>query len=208
MQFTNDITNLHFSRNLKQKAKMDEVKPYATYRDAHGSLIAETPCTWENAKLKLGNNDIEFGRTIECAKTYKENIKKTKKEWKSIDSYCKHHFLKYPYSNQNENGGIVKYVEENAISTVESGMVLERNNYPYHLSPGIEHYVVWSVRNQSKATYEKFVNERFPSNAYDVIIFENSEQNKSVKSVVHVHVFVRNKTLNLPLRPAQIVSRM
>ncbi|CAK8698593.1 unnamed protein product [Clavelina lepadiformis] len=191
MQFTNDITNLHFSRNLKQKVKMDEVKPYATYRDAHGSLIAETPCT-----------------TIECAKTYKENIKKTKKEWKSIDSYCKHHFLKYPYSNQNENGGIVKYVEENAISTVESGMVLERNNYPYHLSPGIEHYVVWSVRNQSKATYEKFVNERFPSNAYDVIIFENSEQNKSVKSVVHVHVFVRNKTLNLPLRPAQIVSRM
>ncbi|CAK8698594.1 unnamed protein product [Clavelina lepadiformis] len=202
MQLVGDIP---FCHNLRQTAAIAGKE--RIYRDAYGSYVAETPFSWQEVTQKLVTKSAQFGRTVEGLKVYRRYMNGIKKEWKSIDSYCKHRYLKYPYSIQTENGKMIKYVKDDAISPVKSGMVLERNNYPYHLSPGIGHYVVWSVRNQSMATYQKFVNERFPSNAYDVIVFENMEESKSVKSVVHVHAFVRTKKLNLCSLRTHLVSR-
>ena len=68
---------------------------------------------------------------------------------------------------------------------------MARNDFPYYVTEGIKHFVLWSSKEQDWTVYEDYVTTKFPRHVYDVLMFENPIELKSVKSVVHVHVFVR-----------------
>lgn len=72
-------------------------------------------------------------------------------------------------------------------------MEIALNDFPYHLTCDLEHYVLWSTCPLPRKAYDEFVEARFPSNHYDWQMFENVKKNKSVKTVAHLQLLVRRK---------------
>lgn len=69
--------------------------------------------------------------------------------------------------------------------------VLTLNGFPYDLESGIEHYVFWMLPEKkiSIECAKVYVEIVLGS---EVIIFDNIEANRSVKTVPHYHVFIRS----------------
>ena len=65
------------------------------------------------------------------------------------------------------------------------------NDFPYYVTKGIDHYLLWSSQERKWNVYEDYIARKFPNNKYEILMFENAKENKSVKSVVHIHVFIR-----------------
>jgi len=53
--------------------------------------------------------------------------------------------------------------------------------------------VLWATDRLPLSRYQQFAEQHFSSDDYDVIMFENLKANKSVKSVHHLHVLVKEK---------------
>ena len=72
-------------------------------------------------------------------------------------------------------------------------MTIVPNDFPYNLHPEVHHHVLWSTDRFPHSRYQQFAEQRFSNDCYDVIMFENVKANKSVKSVHHLHLLVREK---------------
>lgn len=73
-----------------------------------------------------------------------------------------------------------------------------KNDFPYYLESDIQHYVLWANDCFPMSRCRSFVDQHFPSNHYDVIMFENLSINKSVKTVHHLQLLVREKANTQP----------
>ena len=164
-------------------------------RNSLGYLIAKSPYAWGALKAKILNNDFDFGRSEEMQIKYMYRLATIRDEWESIDDYCKHAFLDFPLSiklvlRPDGSHGMVKYVQDDAKPN-KPWIKIHFNEFPYFFSPGIQHYLLWSVEYVSSQYFLPLIEDTFPSSSYNVLWFENSLKKKSVKSVFHVHLVVR-----------------
>lgn len=84
-----------------------------------------------------------------------------------------------------------EYIRQHVL--LDHNLVLIRNEFPYDVSPTIEHWVLWvapPIELLLDAARE-LVLEVFGISSEDLIIFENSFREKSVPGLLHYHVFVR-----------------
>jgi len=83
-------------------------------------------------------------------------------------------------------------------SFADKSFVVALNDFPYNLAPEITHYIVWSTNSSAElAEYESVLKRKFDPSDYEVLVFENLHHNKSVKSVAHVHAYVRRRQEHL-----------
>ena len=64
--------------------------------------------------------------------------------------------------------------------------VMTKNKYPYHFIDDTQHYVIWF---RDKINYKLI--EFLLRDYEDVVYFENINKNKSINSIPHVHIFLR-----------------
>ena len=84
-------------------------------------------------------------------------------------------------------------LKNNFKSSLVEEIRIVKNEFPYNFSHGIEHHVMWASQIPPQSTNHPFIQSRFPSSQYEVLMFENVKANKSVKSVAHVHLIVRTR---------------
>nr|XP_039249751.1 uncharacterized protein LOC120327510 [Styela clava] len=171
--------------------------------DTRGILIADGFFNWDLAESMIIDGNYNFGRTYECARRYKKHMTSVGQEWDSIDSLCRSKFLGFPYSTKSietfDDDGttrgkrIVKFVDMK-VNPEGFRVVIVENEFPYALTPDIRHFIIWSCKDISLEEYLEQVEKEFPRNKFDIIIFENPSERKSVNGVSHAQVFVRDKT--------------
>jgi len=163
-------------------------------RTSYGGLVAKSPFSWDAIKIKLAADpiDVYFGRAEELQSQYYADLCQIKKEWSSVDDFCKHRFLGYPYLSKRIGESDVKYVPSDA-QCQEPEMRVHENDYPYYFEQGVKHYLLWAAKQKPNDEYLKVIHDTFPDSLYDVLWFENIPGNKSVQSVVHLHIIIRKK---------------
>ena len=74
------------------------------------------------------------------------------------------------------------------------------NDFPYHVTPGIEHHIVWvasaagDVSALTEAELAAEVQSHKPANAWETLTVVNPPRLQSVTNVWHAHVFSRPRT--------------
>lgn len=74
--------------------------------------------------------------------------------------------------------------------------IIMQNRFPYHVEPDINHLVAWinpKFPDVACADIEAYLHLRGVS---DYAIFMNSPKNRSVKSILHYHLFVPDKYMS------------
>ena len=120
-------------------------------------------------------------------------------DWKCISKY----HMNPPDIKLKRNEKVLedyeKYLKTNKNYDISLKQCLFKNNEPYVLTPnkfpyefkdGTVHYLLWfnpDIGN-NKVDYTKIL-EFFK----DFVCFENLDMNKSVKSIPHVHIFIKEK---------------
>ena len=71
---------------------------------------------------------------------------------------------------------------------------LRKNDFPYFLETGIEHYVLWMKPGYhfTPSQIHYYLSQHIDSN-HSFTFFENCTRVKSIKEIPHVHVFIKNK---------------
>jgi hypothetical protein len=65
------------------------------------------------------------------------------------------------------------------------------NDYPYNLCDNIEHYLFWYKNVFSFEDALQISFDYFKKSDNEIIIFVNSEKNKSVPEINHYHLFIK-----------------
>ena len=170
---------------------IDNCKCYLDIKTFH--WIADFPYTWNDLIMKVhhGYHRNGFGRSLETTQNFLSHVQEVRSKWASTDSYLLHHLFKIPFVLLPDG---LKTVTVDDKSNSEEKIILVENKFPYSLEKGIKHYVVWSLEKKiSPADAREIVENSFPSKKFDILMFENAEHNKSIKSIPHVHIFIRKR---------------
>ena len=143
------------------------------------------PLTWMGIK-KYDKNPPKVGltRTVDMEAKYEDHKTNIAQMSQKIDEYIN---TKY-FSNENEN----------------KICVFVANSFPYNCESNIKHYLIWvnpkfnmffpDTLNCSKfdPMVKKEVHETFGKNNSEYIFFENIMELKSVKTIRHLHIFIKS----------------
>ena len=66
--------------------------------------------------------------------------------------------------------------------------IIRRNDFPYDISQNISHSILW-LKDESLNIKELLINNNFILDD-NLIWFRNSPENRSIKDIVHYHIFV------------------
>lgn len=92
------------------------------------------------------------------------------------------------YNNDKMN--YEEILRQKIFEKTDSEIVIIINGYPFNLGPDLIQYVVW-IRNKDPGimTIQNIVESTYPNTDY--IIYENTYENKSIKSIIHYHLILR-----------------
>ena len=76
----------------------------------------------------------------------------------------------------------------NSLFKYNQDYVIVPNDYPYYFIDDTKHYVYWSKKPINYSKLEENIEKLFN----DYIYFENSQGNRSIRDIHHVHIFVKN----------------
>ena len=84
-----------------------------------------------------------------------------------------------------------KIVEANVLKDRNRSLV--PNSYPYDIQPNIKHMILWMRPGYEQTVQDtkRILEKRLGT---DVIVFNNNEENKSIKGMPHYHVFIQEST--------------
>lgn len=94
---------------------------------------------------------------------------------------------------KDKNINIEDYLQ-NSLFKNNFKYILTENDFPYNLKNGIEHKLLWINPNYNNLFNDelitKIISMRMRGKTY--IYFENNDNNKSIKSIKHYHIFINN----------------
>ena len=81
------------------------------------------------------------------------------------------------------------------ILLTEDARVLIKNKYPYYYESDVTNWVLW-LRNQNEGDEDikSWIGGHEQLRKYDLIVYENSQQQKSVKGIRHLQILARETT--------------
>lgn len=94
---------------------------------------------------------------------------------------------------KDKNINIEDYLD-NLLFKNDFKYIITENDFPYNLKNGIEHKLLWINPNYNNLFNDKLINKIISmlmiGKTY--IYFENIDNNKSIKSIKHYHIFINN----------------
>lgn len=163
------------SRLFFQNDQIDKIfKSWDTFINFAIGQIADhatIPCSVETLNYLLKSN-IKLYRSYETETEYLKYLAKLFQNEIDINDYMMN---KLNFTGKSQ-------------STYE----LLENNFPYYLEPGMKHYVLWLNPSLNEEEQETIIDQIpvFEFGQDKFAIKENTIENKSVKKIPHVHIFV------------------
>ena len=84
------------------------------------------------------------------------------------------------YKNYKKTNDFIKNLFTNNI------WIITENKFPYDLKPNIDHKIIWFKNTINYKLIDFLFRDQ------DIVYFENCYKNKSIKSILHVHIFIKN----------------
>ncbi|KAG0006507.1 hypothetical protein BGZ65_007254 [Modicella reniformis] len=140
-----------------------------------------------------------MGRSESVQEAYQRAIKRRTKKYGSPDEYIRQKILHWPPAEKDDDS--VSDGNESSTSTPPSSptgpinpleITLKKNEFPYSVKPGIEHWLIWSRCPLTDEEWiRKYLEERLPGREY--LFFFNPPELRSVPSIHHIQVFTKGK---------------
>jgi len=113
-------------------------------------------------------------------------------EWKYILPYHKKpptiRFQRHPYiQNLYDNDNTTEKELFKKLFKRDELWVMTKNKYPYYFVDDTQHYIIW-FRNKINYELVEFLLRDYN----DVVYYQNIKVNRSINTIPHVHVFIKN----------------
>lgn len=149
----------------------------------------EVPTPWERIVQLTQENTLDslgqLGRNSAQMQVYQSNLAQVRREYASVQEYCKARFLDYE-TYPNADG----LLEARRPASAQGRIVSWRlNDYPYNFEAGIQHYVLWSETELREDEIQAVIKRELPN--HETAVFVNPPVLQSVAAVWHCHVIAR-----------------
>eukprot|EP00557_Chaetoceros_sp_GSL56_P014457 CAMPEP_0176484340 /NCGR_PEP_ID=MMETSP0200_2-20121128/4400_1 /TAXON_ID=947934 /ORGANISM="Chaetoceros sp., Strain GSL56" /LENGTH=293 /DNA_ID=CAMNT_0017880803 /DNA_START=184 /DNA_END=1065 /DNA_ORIENTATION=- len=166
--------------------------------------IATKPFTWEELKWIVQHGDPTMhSRSMEVQGKYLLHSREIKKMWRSMNDYIlysKFGFEKVLEYHDDDDGhdddhGSTggKYVSKPCLKDLQKEKRLEkrllRNEYPYYVDEGIEHWCLWKLGGKIEACDIDLAVEQMKNDNYEkVLAWVNPPHLQSIPDIDHAHL--------------------
>ncbi|KAF9201997.1 hypothetical protein BGZ49_007819 [Haplosporangium sp. Z 27] len=160
--------------------------------------------SWKELEQMVASKDLTpMGRSEQVQEAYQRAIKRRTKKYGSPDEYIRQRVLHWPPAEKNSelsdgNESSTSSSSSNSLPPSPTGPVdplevrLEKNEFPYSVKPGIEHWLIWSRNMLTDEDWIRaYLNERLPGR--DFLFFINPPELRSVPTIFHVQVFTKGE---------------
>ncbi|KAG0308582.1 hypothetical protein BGZ98_007561 [Dissophora globulifera] len=162
---------------------------------------------WSELEKMVASKDLApMGRSEAVQKAYQKAIERRTRKYGSPDEYIRQRILHWPPAEDDDCSSVLSS-DGNDSSTSWSSIsppasptgpvdplevVLKKNEFPYSLKSGIEHWLIWSRHPLTDRDWiQKYLAERLPGR--DFLFFTNPPELRSVPSIFHVQVFTKGE---------------
>ncbi|KAF9116519.1 hypothetical protein BGX27_001813 [Mortierella sp. AM989] len=143
-----------------------------------------------------------MGRSEEVQEAYQRAIERRTKKYGSPDEYIRQRVLHWPPAeiDSESSDGNESSTSCSSVSppTSPTGPVdplevrLIKNEFPYSVEPGIEHWLIWSRNLLTDENWIRaYLEERLPGREF--LFFINPPELRSVPTIFHVQVFTKGE---------------
>ncbi|KAF9550868.1 hypothetical protein EC957_011415 [Mortierella hygrophila] len=167
--------------------------------------------SWSELTKMVASKDLgPMGRSEAVQAAYQKAIKRRTIKYGSPDEYIRQRILHWPpaertdysspphsYSDGNESSSSSCSSSLSPPSS-PTGPVdplevnLKKNEFPYSVKPGIEHWLIWSRQPLTDEVWiRRYLQERLPGRDY--LYFINPPELRSVPTISHVQVFTKGE---------------
>ncbi|KAF9899562.1 hypothetical protein EC991_008615 [Linnemannia zychae] len=167
--------------------------------------------SWSELTKMVASKDLgPMGRSEKVQLAYQKAIKRRTKKYGSPDEYIRQRVLHWPpaeKSGDDDNTAASHYSDGNESSSSCSSLSppssptgpvdplevnLKKNEFPYSVKPGIEHWLIWSRQPLTDEVWiRRYLEERLPGR--DFLFFINPPELRSVPTISHVQVFTKGE---------------
>ncbi|KAI9141461.1 hypothetical protein BKA69DRAFT_1073528 [Paraphysoderma sedebokerense] len=178
------------------------------------------PLSWPKVLSIIKSDQLHLlSRTPTQIAEYEEWMKNTKLTYKSIEDFILHKVFGVEVTelevdnvecgNRTKRLGVLKWrnhdqdVNIDDLEDAKGGknipeIVFRMNDFPYHFSPGIIHYVLWNrIGGMKDAAILDFLKRRDELRGIDgdnIVWWVNPVSRKTVKGIWHAHVLVNTSS--------------
>mgnify|MGYP001803131559 CR=1 FL=1 len=155
-----------------------------------------TPMTWDDLeKFIYVERDIHrLSRSESQQREYEQFKRRTLFEWKSMQDYVLCSIL--GVDSMMGNGVKLTNPDDLALKKDEGQFLLVKNDFPYSMSDGIRHYVLWKIGsdcNEDDYNRAKRQLAEQESGPLDFVAWENPPSLRSLPGIHHIHILCRRK---------------
>ncbi|KAF9975655.1 hypothetical protein BGZ73_000611 [Actinomortierella ambigua] len=168
--------------------------------------------SWEElAQLIANNEQNSMARSEEVQTAYERAVKQRTHRYGSVDNFLRQQVLHWPPPTQDfpslrSNNKPLSPPSSDDDDAWDSEscpsppsptepqnpleIVLKKNEFPYSVQDGIEHWLIWSrYPLRDEHWIRRYLEERLPGREY--LFFVNSADQRSIKSIFHIQVFTK-----------------
>ncbi|KAF9573473.1 hypothetical protein EC968_008449 [Mortierella alpina] len=213
---TTSTTTVNTSNNtsIPSSSKPDASTPSPSSSPMKQPLIFKKPTkhqfSWSELSKMVASKDLTpMGRSEAVQEAYQRAIKRRTKKYGSPDEYIRQRVLHWPRAEEDvastppsgaSSDGNESSTSCSSVSPPSSPtgpvdpleIALKKNEFPYSVKPGIEHWLIWSRHPLTDEVWiRRYLEERLPGRDY--LFFINPLELRSVPSIFHVQVFTKGE---------------
>jgi hypothetical protein len=148
----------------------------------HSSSLTDRT-SWESLSNIIKSNELHLlGRDNEGERKYQEWSLNVKEKYQSISDVVYHNIFNCEFDIHSEKKIALKH-------TKRFDVVLRKNDFPYHLTDDISHYLLWSCWILSLEDVEIIIQKKLPNKEF--MYFVNPPHLQSIKDIWHAHIFIK-----------------
>eukprot|EP00204_Picochlorum_oklahomense_P002892 CAMPEP_0118798592 /NCGR_PEP_ID=MMETSP1161-20130426/960_1 /TAXON_ID=249345 /ORGANISM="Picochlorum oklahomensis, Strain CCMP2329" /LENGTH=174 /DNA_ID=CAMNT_0006726055 /DNA_START=104 /DNA_END=628 /DNA_ORIENTATION=+ len=153
--------------------------------------ICETPFTWSRLQDVIQDGSLEalstLGRTPEVWREYRDfKNSYILQHYASTVDYLMIQIFQCPCTTNNEGKKV--HIKPDDFESNHK-IIWRKNDFPYSVESGIEHYILWANVPLAEKDVERHVQKQFPNNTKDSLLwFVNPMELQSVPELWHAHI--------------------
>ncbi|KAF9429313.1 hypothetical protein BGZ76_001502 [Entomortierella beljakovae] len=181
--------------------------PTSTPSSPSKPLVFKKPTThqfhWGELEKMVASKDLKpMARTKDVQESYQRAIRRRTRKYGSPDEYIRQRILYWPPADKDSESsdGNESSSSSSSASPASSPtgpvdpleVTLKKNEFPYSVRPGIEHWLIWSRNLLTDEDWIRaYLQERLPGR--DFLFFINPPELRSVPTIFHIQVFTKGE---------------
>jgi len=154
------------------------------------------PMSWADAKTAISSESTLYfmGREPTALAHYLASMESIKTKYSSVEDFLR--ITKFDFDSRTDSvtGEATAVRTDSSPTSSPVQIKLELNDYPYHFSPGIVHWVIWKLNGSplTPADIELETDKLRKDGATETLYWINPPHLKSIKDLDHAHILARH----------------